>query len=134
FYGAIGAKGIYNNDFIGKPKTLNVCFDIVGLIECYSKSGDFYRVFQKRIVICVKVIIIRIITETIMARLPILMYHHVALEDSKGLTISEKHLESQFSYLAAKGYNTFHFNELDQFGKAKSKKNIIITFDDAYVG
>jgi len=68
-----------------------------------------------------------------MARLPILMYHHVSLEDSKGLTISGKHLESQFSYLAAKGYKTFHFNELDNYGKVKSKKNIIITFDDAYV-
>lgn len=68
-----------------------------------------------------------------MARLPILMYHHVALEDSKGLTISEKNLDRQFSHLFEKGYRTYHFRELDQLAQTTSKKNIIITFDDAYV-
>lgn len=68
-----------------------------------------------------------------MAGLPILMYHHVALEDSKGLTISEKSLDRQLSYLSEKGYKTYHFRELDQLEKATSRKNIIITFDDAYV-
>ena len=68
-----------------------------------------------------------------MARLPILMYHDVAIEDSKGLTISEKKLDSQLSYLFEKGYKTYHFRELEQFGRNSSKKNIIITFDDAYI-
>lgn len=68
-----------------------------------------------------------------MPRLPILMYHHVSLEESKGLTISVKNLESQLCYLAEKGYKTYHFRELGQLEKATSKKNIIITFDDAYV-
>lgn len=68
-----------------------------------------------------------------MARLPILMYHHVAQEDSQGLTISEKNLEAQFSYLFENGFKTYHFHELDNLEENSSKKNIVITFDDVYV-
>ncbi|QAA80769.1 polysaccharide deacetylase family protein [Aequorivita sp. H23M31] len=68
-----------------------------------------------------------------MARLPILMYHEVALKDSEGLTISAKNLEAQFAYLAEKGFQTYHFKELEQIHKNTFKKNIVITFDDAYL-
>lgn len=68
-----------------------------------------------------------------MARLPILMYHHVALEESKGLTISMKNLESQLLFLFERGYKTYHFRDLENISKPASKKNIVITFDDAYV-
>src|SRR5690554_8107731 len=67
-----------------------------------------------------------------MARLPILMYHHVALHDSKDLTISAEKLEAQFSYLAQKEFRTFHFRDLDKWDLSGSKRNIVITFDDAY--
>lgn len=68
-----------------------------------------------------------------MARLPILMYHHIALEESKDLTICVKNLDSQLSYLSERGYKTYHFNELEKLKRTKSRNNIIITFDDAYV-
>ena len=69
-----------------------------------------------------------------MARLPVLMYHHVALHDSKDLTISAEKLEAQFSYLAQKEFRTFHFRDLDKWDLSGSKRNIVITFDDAYSG
>lgn len=68
-----------------------------------------------------------------MMRLPILMYHNVVPEDSRGLTISVKNLEGQLAYLSEKGYKTYHFRELDRLGKSAAKKKIVITFDDAYV-
>lgn len=61
------------------------------------------------------------------------MYHNVSLGESKGLTISEKKLEAQLSYLAKENYKTYHFKDLDSIVKNSSKKNIIITFDDGYV-
>ncbi len=67
-----------------------------------------------------------------MARLPVLMYHHVALHDSKDLTISAEKLEAQFSHLAQKEFRTFHFRDLDKWDLSGSKRNIVITFDDAY--
>lgn len=67
-----------------------------------------------------------------MARLPILMYHHVCVGSGNGLTTGVVNLERQFRYLAEKGYETFHFNELFN-RKHLPSKSIIITFDDAYV-
>lgn len=71
-----------------------------------------------------------------MPRLPILMYHNVChhITDSEGLTIAADVLEAQFAYLAMKGYNTFHFSELEAFSKNKTlpKKSVVITFDDVY--
>ena len=49
-----------------------------------------------------------------MAKLPILMYHHVCVEKGKGLTISVENLEKQFKHLAENNYKTYHFNELLQ--------------------
>ena len=72
-----------------------------------------------------------------MARLPILMYHNVCqdLNQSNGLTIAIDILEEQFAHLSRNGYKTFHFSELQNFGKNKPlpKKSVIITFDDVYV-
>ena len=61
------------------------------------------------------------------------MYHSVSLTKSEALTISVSKLEEQFAYLIEKGYKTYHFNELMDLAKLPSKKNIVITFDDAYV-
>lgn len=72
-----------------------------------------------------------------MARLPILMYHSVCQQfnDSKGLTIALDMLEAQFAYLSMRGYQTFHFSELQNFNKTNKlpRKSVIITFDDVYV-
>ena len=68
-----------------------------------------------------------------MAKLPILMYHHVTVEEGKGLTISAEKLEKQFKHLNENGYKTFHLKELPQLKKLPKGKNIVITFDDGYV-
>jgi peptidoglycan/xylan/chitin deacetylase (PgdA/CDA1 family) len=68
-----------------------------------------------------------------MAKLPILMYHHVTAEKGKGLTISVENLEKQFKHLAENGYKTYHFKELVKLKSLPKTKNIIITFDDGYV-
>ncbi|MBG43355.1 MAG: polysaccharide deacetylase [Aequorivita sp.] len=71
--------------------------------------------------------------KTVMAKLPILMYHHVTTEKGKGLTISIENLEQQFKHLAENGYKTYHFKELSKLKTLPNAKNIIITFDDGYV-
>lgn len=71
--------------------------------------------------------------KTVMAKLPILMYHHVTTEKGKGLTISIENLEKQFKHLAENGYKTYHFKELSKLKTLPNAKNIIITFDDGYV-
>ena len=68
-----------------------------------------------------------------MAKLPILMYHNVSPSESEGLTISVERLEEQFAFLASTGYKTYHFKELMSLGRLSSEKNMVITFDDAYV-
>lgn len=68
-----------------------------------------------------------------MARLPILMYHHVITGDGKGLVISAKNLEKQFKYLSESGYRSFHLHELLKLKELPTGKNIVITFDDCYV-
>ncbi|WP_347372839.1 polysaccharide deacetylase family protein [Aequorivita sp. Q41] len=68
-----------------------------------------------------------------MEKLPILMYHHITVEEGKGLTISAEKLEKQFKHLAENGYKTFHLKELFQLKKLPKGKNIVITFDDGYV-
>lgn len=61
------------------------------------------------------------------------MYHNVSMDKSEGLTISVVKLEEQFSFLAKKGYATYHLKELYKLEKLRSRKNIIISFDDAYL-
>jgi len=71
-----------------------------------------------------------------MAKLPILMYHNVCLENtnSYGLTISKAKLESHFKVLQSEGYTPVHFSEIQSLKSASvvPKKPIIITFDDVY--
>jgi len=71
--------------------------------------------------------------ETLVSKLPILMYHHVTTGIGEGLTITVDKLDEQFDFIAQKGYKTYHFNELIDCDILPSKKNIIITFDDGYV-
>lgn len=68
-----------------------------------------------------------------MAKLPILMYHHVIKGEGKGLVISEKNLDAQFKYLSENGYKTYHFKDILGQKKLPQGKNIILTFDDCYV-
>lgn len=68
-----------------------------------------------------------------MAKLPILMYHNVSVEDGKDLTISVKNLENQFKHLAEGGYKSFHLKEVLQLKELPKGKSIVITFDDGYV-
>ncbi|QNJ98355.1 polysaccharide deacetylase family protein [Constantimarinum furrinae] len=68
-----------------------------------------------------------------MSKLPVLMYHNVSLTESKGLTINVKKLEAQFQYLSDKKYRSYHFSELMSLDQLPAQKNVVITFDDAYV-
>ena len=68
-----------------------------------------------------------------MAKLPILMYHHISTEEGNGLTISVKNLEKQFKHLSENGYRSYHFRELLDLKELPKGKNIAITFDDCYV-
>jgi peptidoglycan/xylan/chitin deacetylase (PgdA/CDA1 family) len=67
------------------------------------------------------------------ARLPILMYHNVSTDKSEGLTVSVEKLEEQFSFLAKEVYASYHLKELNKLEKLSSRKNIVISFDDAYL-
>ncbi|SHG44320.1 polysaccharide deacetylase family protein [Winogradskyella jejuensis] len=69
-----------------------------------------------------------------MSKLPILMYHSVSASDneSRGLTISAFNFEAQLKFLKSKGYQSFHFKDLQNLKKLP-KKSVIITFDDVYV-
>lgn len=68
-----------------------------------------------------------------MAKLSILMYHHITKAPGQGLTMGVETLEGQFRYLAENGYKTYHFSELESLSALPKAKNILITFDDAYV-
>lgn len=68
-----------------------------------------------------------------MARIPILMYHHITTESGKDLVISVNHLEEQFKYLATCGYQSHHLRDLLSLKKLPKGKNVVITFDDVYV-
>ena len=68
-----------------------------------------------------------------MAKLPILMYHHIAANNGKDLTISVEKLEKQFKYLSDSGYRSYHFRELLTLKELPKGENIAITFDDCYV-
>jgi peptidoglycan/xylan/chitin deacetylase (PgdA/CDA1 family) len=66
-------------------------------------------------------------------RLPVLLYHAVAHQRSEGLTIGVGQLEEQFKWLAHSGYRSWHFSDLLKGETLNSRKNVMITFDDAYV-
>ncbi|MEW7280765.1 polysaccharide deacetylase family protein [Aquimarina sp. 2201CG1-2-11] len=68
-----------------------------------------------------------------MSKLTVLMYHHISADKSEGLTISLECIEQQLAHLASRGYKTHHLKDLYNRKKLKSKKNVVITFDDVYV-
>lgn len=68
-----------------------------------------------------------------MAKLPVLMYHHIDVDEGKDLTISVKNIESQLKHLSESGYRSYHFRELLALKELPKGKNIVITFDDCYV-
>src|SRR5690554_7239762 len=73
----------------------------------------------------VKVILLRIQIKANMARLPILMYHNVVPDGSKGLTISVKNLESQMAYLSEKGYGALHFRSEEHTSELQSRPHLV---------
>jgi peptidoglycan/xylan/chitin deacetylase (PgdA/CDA1 family) len=66
-----------------------------------------------------------------MAKLPVLMYHNVTLNESEsvGLTISAGLLEEHFKYLKHSGYTALHLDQLDTINSLPAK-TLLITFDD----
>ncbi|WP_310992331.1 polysaccharide deacetylase family protein [Aequorivita marina] len=68
-----------------------------------------------------------------MAKLPILMYHHVISGEGEGLTISVKNLEEQFKYLSENEFQSHHLADLMDLTDLPKGKNIVITFDDCYL-
>lgn len=68
-----------------------------------------------------------------MAKLPILMYHHVIQGEGKDLVISVKNLEAQFKYLSESGYRSYHLRDLLEIKTLPNEKNVVITFDDVYI-
>lgn len=61
------------------------------------------------------------------------MYHHISEEEGSGLTISAPKLEAQLKLLVNHNYRSWHFSELMNTRELQSRKNVVITFDDAYV-
>jgi len=69
------------------------------------------------------------------AQVPILMYHHLAEEDSTGDTIAAENFASHMEALQKAGYTAVNFSDLKdyvEFGTPLPEKPIIITFDDGY--
>lgn len=69
------------------------------------------------------------------ARVPILLYHHVAEEGDGGDTIAVSDFELHMKALAEAGYNAVDFEDLKAFveqGTALPENPIVITFDDGY--
>lgn len=61
------------------------------------------------------------------------MYHDVAPSTSEGLVISVRRLEEQLKWLSEHQYTSWHFSELEDLSTLPGSKNVVITFDDAYV-
>ncbi len=79
-----------------------------------------------------------IFRNNLMSQLPILMYHNVCepTATASDLTISTDKLEAQLMYLKQKGYQTYHFKELEQNERLTphlADKAVVLTFDDVTV-
>lgn len=82
----------------------------------------------------VKILILQgLILANPVAKLPVLMYHKISASQSKGLTIASEILEEQLLWLKEKGYHSHHLSQVVDLVKFPNKKNIVLTFDDAYV-
>lgn len=69
------------------------------------------------------------------ARVPILLYHHVADQGDPSTTISAAVLESHLQAILEAGYTPVSLSQLRDFvqkGKALPEKPVCITFDDGY--
>jgi len=69
------------------------------------------------------------------ARVPILMYHHLAEEGDNASVMSIAAFEAQIKALADAGYTAVTFDELQAFvnhGGSLPEKPVVITFDDGY--
>ena len=62
-------------------------------------------------------------------KIPILLYHSIS-NDNSSMSLNINFFENQMRYLKNNGFETVDFNEIDT--RLKSKKQIIITFDDGY--
>ena len=62
-------------------------------------------------------------------KIPILLYHSIS-NDNSPMSLNINFFENQMKYLKNNGFETVDFNEIDP--NLKSKKQIIITFDDGY--
>lgn len=69
--------------------------------------------------------------------LPVLMYHNVTDDHADGINIPAEKLELQFMYLREKGYRSLslkQLHDLENQGGKLPKRNVVLTFDDAYAG
>ena len=62
-------------------------------------------------------------------KIPVLLYHSIS-NDNSSMSLNINFFENQMRYLKNNGFETVDFNEIDT--RLKSKKQIIITFDDGY--
>lgn len=62
-------------------------------------------------------------------KIPVLLYHSIS-NDNSPMSLNINFFENQMRYLKNNGFETVDFNEIDP--NLKSKKQIIITFDDGY--
>ena len=60
-------------------------------------------------------------------KIPILLYHSIS-DDNSEMSLKVDIFENQIKYLKNNGYTSINFDEIDP----KTKKQIIITFDDGY--
>jgi peptidoglycan/xylan/chitin deacetylase (PgdA/CDA1 family) len=65
--------------------------------------------------------------------IPVLMYHQVKPSSESSLSILPEKLESHFLYLLDNGYSCLKLETLLNEQIDYSKKNFVLTFDDAYV-
>ena len=62
-------------------------------------------------------------------KIPVLLYHSIS-NDNSPMSLNINFFENQMNYLKNNGFQTVDFNEINP--NLKSKKQIIITFDDGY--
>lgn len=74
------------------------------------------------------------IPKAISSKVPILMYHSIAVHPLNTLQIPPDSFAQQMQYLHTAGYNTITFEDLEDWesGKPIPVKPVLITFDDGY--